>query len=48
MRHCDMTEEVFWTIVFGTVASAIGLVTIWQNSQIIQTRRVMSEFTIRG
>lgn len=34
-----MNEEVIWTIVFGLVASAIGLLTIWQHSRLIELRR---------
>jgi hypothetical protein len=33
-----MTAEIIWTIVFGVVATAIGLVTIWQNFQIAQVK----------
>jgi hypothetical protein len=34
-----MTQEVFWTVLFGLSATAIGLVTIWQNFQIVEIRR---------
>ncbi|ERF71538.1 hypothetical protein EPUS_00527 [Endocarpon pusillum Z07020] len=33
-----MTGEVIWTIVFGIIATTIGLVTIWQNFQIVQVK----------
>ena len=34
-----MTEEIFWTITFGLVATAIGIVTIWQTFQIVEIKR---------
>ena len=34
-----MTEDVFWTIMFGLTATIIGLVTIWQNFQIVEIKR---------
>ncbi len=34
-----MTEEIFWTVVFGLIATAIGLVTIWQNTRIVTIKR---------
>jgi hypothetical protein len=34
-----MSSEVFWTVLFGLSATAIGLVTIWQNFQIVEIRR---------
>lgn len=33
-----MTGEVIWTIVFGIIATTIGLVTMWQNFQIVQVK----------
>lgn len=33
-----MTDEAFWTIVFGLIATVIGCVTIWQNSQVIEVK----------
>lgn len=44
-RHTiNMTDEVFWTIIFGLIATAIGLVTVWQNAQIVNSRRKSSEY----
>ncbi|KPI43227.1 uncharacterized protein AB675_7120 [Cyphellophora attinorum] len=33
-----MDEEVLWTITFGLIGTIIGLVTIWQNSIVIQAK----------
>ena len=33
-----MTSELICTIVFGIAATAIGLVTIWQNFQIVNIK----------
>jgi hypothetical protein len=33
-----MTGELIWTIVFGVIATAIGVVTIWQNFQIVHVK----------
>jgi hypothetical protein len=33
-----MDEEVLWTIAFGLIGTIIGLVTIWQNSVVVQAR----------
>lgn len=33
-----MTIELISTIVFGIIATTIGLVTIWQNFQIVQVK----------
>jgi hypothetical protein len=41
-----MSEEVFWTILFGVAATAIGLTTIWQNRQIVMIREAMREYCI--
>jgi hypothetical protein len=40
-----MSEEVFWTILFGALATAIGLTTIWQNRQIVMIREAMREYS---
>ena len=37
-----MSEEVFWTIVFGLTATAIGLITVWQNLVIAEIKREIS------
>jgi hypothetical protein len=33
-----MTGELIWTIIFGVIATAIGVVTIWQNFQIVHVK----------
>ncbi|KPI35335.1 uncharacterized protein AB675_9918 [Cyphellophora attinorum] len=33
-----MTEEVFWTIIFGIAATVIGVITVWQNARLIGFR----------
>ena len=33
-----MTGELVWSIVFGIIATAIGVVTIWQNFQIVKIK----------
>jgi len=33
-----MTADLVLTIIFGVTATVIGLVTIWQNFQIVQVK----------
>lgn len=33
-----MSPELVWTVIFGFVATAIGLVTIWQNAQALKVK----------
>ncbi|KAK7900699.1 hypothetical protein LTR67_002983 [Exophiala xenobiotica] len=33
-----MAAELIWSIVFGVIATIIGLVTIWQNFQIVRVK----------
>ncbi|KAI1626672.1 hypothetical protein EDD37DRAFT_662463, partial [Exophiala viscosa] len=33
-----MALDIILTIVFGVVATAIGLITVWQNSRIVQIK----------
>ena len=32
-----MTDDVFWTIVFGLVQAVIGIYTSWQNFQLVRS-----------
>jgi type III secretory pathway component EscR len=40
-----MAAELIWTIVFGVLATAIGVVTIWQNFQIVKIKVEGTTFT---
>jgi hypothetical protein len=33
-----MGEEVLWTITFGLIGTIIGLITIWQNSMVVEAK----------
>ena len=42
-----MTDGLFWTIVFGVLATAIGFVTVWQNFIIVEIRRNIGRWSTR-
>jgi hypothetical protein len=33
-----MGEEVLWTIAFGLIGTINGLITIWQNSMVVEAK----------